>query len=267
MKLAGKYYRVFAHNLQNAFISRAEGLVWFVCDTLPFITFMFFWLAAYEGRQLIGQYTFEAMLVYYLGMASIQVLLVPHPEGSLSYYIRYGTFSNFLLRPVSCMGFDLMDQLAWKVVRIFYLVPALLLFIMLVDVPLQQTIAWQLLPYFTLACLLSFLIQYCLRFAIGTAAFWIVEVDAVSQGFGLLGSIFSGQLIPFDLLPAAIQQVGDYLPFKYLFYFPMQILLGNISYSQIWTSFLMQFFWLAISFAFARKLLSLGIRRYEAVGG
>jgi ABC-2 type transport system permease protein len=257
-----KYKAVFTIGLQDAFYARGEGFIWFLCDTLGIFSFMLFWLAAFRDHDVIGGYTLSQMMFYYLGMTWMNVLLVPHPEGCLPYHIRYGSFSNFLIKPLGYIHYNYIHELSWKVIRLLFIIPTTIGVVILFGYSILASIHIEAasLAAFILACLISYTTQYFIRLAIGASAFWLIESDGVRDTYGLIETLFNGELLPITFLPLVMQRMGDVLPFKYFFFFPLNIIMGKATGSAIVEGLAIQGLWLIAIVIGARFIFFRGIR-------
>jgi ABC-2 type transport system permease protein len=112
------------------------------------------------------------------------------------------------------------------------------------------------------AWLLSFLIQYIN----GLLAFWITQAVAVFDLWFGLWTIFSGYLIPLELLPSGVRQAAYWLPFRYQLAVPLEIITGRLRGAELWSSFGLQVFWIVAMYGLYRVLWRRGIKKYSAVG-
>jgi ABC-2 type transport system permease protein len=75
-------------------------------------------------------------------------------------------------------------------------------------------------------------------------------------------------MIPLDWLPESISQPVQYLPFKYLAYFPAAIMLGRYqTHAALGRELLIEVAWVVGLFAANRIAFARGVRRYGAFGG
>ena len=78
--------------------------------------------------------------------------------------------------------------------------------------------------------------------------------------------LFSGYVLPIDLMPEAVQKIIFYLPFQYLVYFPVNIYLGRLDTIEIIQGLAIQTFWVFALWGLMRLAWARGIRHFEAVG-
>ena len=118
--------------------------------------------------------------------------------------------------------------------------------------------------------LVSLVTAYTMRFvilwALGMLTFWMTRVSAVFDLFFAVELLLSGRLVPMDLLPDWAQTLGRLLPFQWAFGFPIEVLLGRLSASEIVLGFGAQYIWFLIGSAAAWFLWRKGVGRYTAVG-
>jgi ABC-2 type transport system permease protein len=78
--------------------------------------------------------------------------------------------------------------------------------------------------------------------------------------------LFSGQFVPLTLMPKLIQDIAQYLPFQLLIYFPIQLILGKLSTTQIIQGYLMGAVWLLVAVSVFTWIWRNGVKRFSAVG-
>jgi ABC-2 type transport system permease protein len=91
-------------------------------------------------------------------------------------------------------------------------------------------------------------------------------VYSIHEFFYALILLFSGQFVPLALMPQLIQDIAQYLPFQLLIYFPVQLILGNLSGAQIVQGFISGTIWLAVSIMIFNWVWRNGVKRFSAVG-
>lgn len=258
--------QVFSSLMQMAMSGRAEGFVWFLIDILPMLGFMAFWTAA-AGQESIGGYTSQEFFVYYLGGVLISSIFTPHPDGNVIEDIQKGTLSQFLLRPYSYISFEFIGELAWKSIHLFYLLPLFIVLSIWGREAITQAVDVGFLLPGLLALVISYLISYWFRFIIGLLAFWLVETWAWKELFMIVQNVFSGEYFPLSFFPAWLANIAGVLPFGYIFFFPMQVFLGKLSWLAVWQGLVGGVLWVVVLYLVALFLYFQGLKRYEAVGG
>jgi ABC-2 type transport system permease protein len=79
--------------------------------------------------------------------------------------------------------------------------------------------------------------------------------------------LFSGYLMPLELLPAPVRAFGAWLPFRYMLSFPVEVTLGLVDRSEMLHGLVLQWGWTALLTVAALATWHAGVRRYSAFGG
>lgn len=265
MKKLLAYFRV---GIIDAFIYRAEGIIWMLNDAGPAIIALIFWSAAFQTQANFAGYTFSQILIYYLGIMFINNVINTQPQFFLSEEIRSGDFSNYLLKPINLTMFKFASNSSWRLVRLIFFIPMLLLVAKLFGLDGQMfQFSLSRLALIIISLALAFGINFFLKLALGLTTIWFEESGWLFFGFEIITSFLSGELIPLDFFPAGLIAVNNFLPFKYLLYFPLSILLNRLSNWELFYGFVFQLAWCLLAYGSYRLILRRGSRIYSAYGG
>jgi ABC-2 type transport system permease protein len=80
-------------------------------------------------------------------------------------------------------------------------------------------------------------------------------------------AIFSGYLIPLEVLHGWFGRVVDVLPFRFMLAFPVETLVGLLSPRDALRQLALQWLYVAVSGVLALRVWRAGVRRYAAFGG
>ena len=254
---------------QEAFQYRSESFVWFLFDVVGPLVMILMWRSAYGEGERIGGYTLSQMMLYYVGMMALRTLLNVHPEWAISEEIRTGTFSKPLLRPLKFNRYHLIGETAWKLLRLVFLTPVVLLFLFWLGPGVLAAVGLtgEMVPPLIGSLVLGYFLNYYLKVSLGLMALWMTESVGVFNIFFLLQFLFEGTLMPLNLLPAWAQRVGDYMPFRYFYFLTMSILQGKVGAETVYHELAVQAAWCAGAYLLMKVVYGLGVRQYSAVGG
>ncbi len=107
---------------------------------------------------------------------------------------------------------------------------------------------------------------FCLDVIEGSLAFWLDEVSGIVAVRHLLMLVLAGQLVPLALMPAWAQGFLDLQPFRYLLSFPIELVVGDLTRSDIAFGLSVQVAWTVALVLGSRWIWSRGQRAYSAVG-
>jgi ABC-2 type transport system permease protein len=270
--------------LEERLVYRGDFALGTLMRFLPIITQIFLWSAIFAAvnvgsggdQKIAGFYTIHTMIAYYLlTMVSRAFSSMPGLASGVALQVRNGEIKKFLIQPVDMVGFLLMGRIAHKLA--YYsvaLLPFALVFYLCggyfshhyaapgVGAPSAQRIS-----VFISSLLLGFMLGYFLELCIGLISFWFLEVTSLIFVYNLLTFFLSGHMFPLDLLPDSARAIVDWMPLRYLAYFPAAVLLGRVGEDQLWTELLLEAGWVLFFIVLSRWMFSRGVKRYSGYGG
>jgi len=178
--------------------------------------------------------------------------------------VRSGAMSPKLMRPVLPVWENLAANVAFKVLTLAILLPLWGLIALLTHPAADMTAAGVLLGLFAL--ILGAAINFLWGYTLGLTAFWFTRTDAISELWFGASLFFGGRMAPLTLLPATLQWIAEFLPFKWIVWFPTAVLMGSVRGGDIAVGLLMQFAWLVGGLLLFPVLWRKALRQYTAVG-
>ncbi|MDD3648062.1 MAG: ABC-2 family transporter protein, partial [Candidatus Dojkabacteria bacterium] len=181
--------------------------------------------------------------------------------------ILRGQLSADLIRPFKIPSYLLAKHLARvlseTIIHVLLVCPILLMFPnLLLEFNLDVTSAIQ----FAIAVSLASILNFSIFFTIGSAAFWTKEASGLQNVIRNSTRLFTGELMPVDLFPALIQKITFFLPFQYILYFPIKVLISEVSSGDFYVAILNILIWITSLSLVNIILWKFGLRQYEAVG-
>jgi ABC-2 type transport system permease protein len=242
---------------------RAEFLVWVLTTTQPLI--MMSLMTFITREQSFGGYDSNQFVAYYMATLIIRQLTGNWVAWQMMEEVRMGTLAMRLLRPIHPFVAYLASQAA---AIPFRAVIALPLAIILLATSGAQTLphAWYQIALAPASIFMAWLIAFAIMYALGCLAFFLTQAMGVGDIYFGLFSLFSGYLLPLDLMPHPIAVIADYLPFKYMMYVPLQIVTRVQTPGACFHLLGQQAAWVAGSIALAMVMWKRGLKRFESVG-
>ena len=212
-----------------------------------------------------GGYTAGGFAAYYIIWTLVRNMNIVFTPYGWEGRIREGQLSMELMRPIHPIHSDVAFFAGWKAVVILLWLP-IAAFLSWIFKP-TFNITWMEALVFFFAIWGAYLIRTILLSLLGMVTFWTTRVSAIFELYFGLELILSGRLVPMTLMPAWVQNVSNYLPFKWTFFFPIETLVGTMTTSQLWLGIGMQIFWIAFGTLFLDLIWKSAIKQYSAVGG
>jgi len=126
---------------------------------------------------------------------------------------------------------------------------------------------WYHLVGFFFAIWGAYLIRTMLLSLLGMITFFTTRVGAIYELFFAIELIFSGRLVPMTLMPPVVQQLANFMPFQWTFYFPINILVAPLTVSEMLNGLGMQLLWILIGWVAVKLMWKFSVRQFSAVGG
>ena len=227
------------------------------------------WRAVFAetGRSEIGGFTMQSMIAYYVLVLLVGKLVRSgERDWTISTDIYEGPLTRYLLYPSPYFGYKYAEQLgklapALIQVAIFGAASFAILKIPVGDGVTPISIAMGIVSI-AVANLLNFLFL----FPIQLVAFWADNVWSLMVMLRFVVAMLGGSLLPLTLFSPQVQQILSYLPFKYLFYFPVATFTGHVSLEQWLVGTSIALGWCALMAAISRVVWRRGLLQYSGVG-
>ena len=229
----------------------------------------FLWSAIFEesGKTQIGEYTFEAMLTYYVIVVLVGRLVQgPDLMTGLANDVYQGELSRYLVYPLRYLPFKYAQHLGASFPGVIQLAVFGTAFTLFLTPPDELTIT----PGSALRCALSILLgnllYFLMTFPLQAVAFWADNVWSLIVLLRFVCSFFGGLFIPLTLFPAEAANVLHFTPFPYLYSFPVRTLIGAVSPLEWLTGVGVCLLWSLGVLAVGRGVWRRGELEYSGVG-
>jgi len=237
---------------------------------LPIVTQIFLWTAVFaaaESVTIVGFTRNDIIAYYLLTMLARAFSSMPGLATGIALQVREGEIKKFLIQPIDLMHYLLVSRIAHKLV--YYLVAAgpfaLVYFVCRHYFPGWP--AADIFCAFLLSLAMAFLLGFYLEATMGMISFWFLEVSSLLFVYMLFTFFFSGHMFPLDILPEPWKTMVDFMPFKYLAYFPAAVFLGKVQGTELVWGLIHQAAWVLFFAVASRQLMHAGFRRYSGYGG
>lgn len=282
---ATTWWTFFKISINERLVYRGDFMLGTLMRFLPTLTQIFLWWAIYDAISTPGTadsvtgpdkdiegYKYSDMVAYYLLVIVARAFSsMPGLTTGIATQIRNGEVKKFLIQPVDMQACLLMQRIAHKLV--YYLIatlPFALVFYLCGDFFVNGWPEWDVLIVFFLSLIFAFLLGFYLESTIGLIGFWFLDVTSLTFIFMLMIFLLSGHMFPLELLPSTpidIRGLVEFLPFKYLAYFPAAVFLQQVEGPEMYRGLFIEISWVVLFVVLSRILWWKGIKRYSGFGG
>jgi ABC-2 type transport system permease protein len=247
----------FIYRLQSFFY-----VIWIVIE--PVIYLVIWSTIARSNGGSVGGYTPGTFAAYYIVWAFVRNMNVVVSPSDWEWRIQYGYMSTQLLRPIHPIHHDVTDFAGAKVVMGLIWLPIAAVLALIFKPTLNPT--WLQVLVFFIACWGAYLTRTMLASLLGMLTFWTTRVGAIFDLYFALELVLSGRLVPMPLMPAWVQNLANYLPFQWTFYFPINALTGSPTPAELLTGLGIQLLWFLAGLGLVNIVWHFAIRRFTSVG-
>lgn len=264
-----KYYRTFQMGLKNSMEYRVNFLLSIVSVIFPVTIQYFLWTAVFKAsaENTVYGYDYHQMIAYAISSAIIAKFTAGGFEWEVADDVKNGGLSKFIIKPVGYIKYRMSSFLGTKSIQaLIMLIIMGIIYTVMIEVFKFQLTAYRA-GVFILSLFMALILNFMIIFSISMLAFWINEVWGIFVVFNLLNSVVCGGIFPLDIFGKNILQLFDYLPFKYVIYYPVNILTGRTDVNFAGHIIMLQLFWIGVMAVIVNLLWQIGIKKYIAAGG
>lgn len=268
MKSIKPYIPFFRANIMQIYIYRGAVWLWLLVDVFQFVMMIFLWQSVYSEQAVIGGFTLNDMLVYYLLTIFFFIFTEIEAMFIMGEEIKEGRISLYLIKPIK-YRLRLYAETAGRAIGIAMLILPIITIVGIIMTVILH-ISWQMtLEQIVLALLyipLIFVLMFEYSFLFGTLVIYLNNIFGLAIFMSMFIRMVSGQLIPLILYPDVLYKIVTTLPFKYVSYPPL-ILLGKIGMDQAWLGLLFLGVWGLIFVLINRIIFKFSIKKMVVFGG
>ncbi len=260
---------VFSMELRKILSYRADFWTNFAGGLLAqFGVAWFLWRSIFEhqGWTQVGDFSFPALMLYYVTAPLVLKIVQGHEMGSVSTEIYEGSLTRYLVYPVSFCWFKFTASLAHSFVFAVQFVLITSVCALCFGIPQEFTLSAAGMLRGAVAVAGGLYLYFVIVTMIELAAFWADNVWSLIVCVRFATGLLGGAMIPLSLFPDWAQPVLAGLPFAYFVSFPLRVLLGLADEAEWLHGILVIALWSVVCTLLYRWVWMRGRYRYTGVG-
>lgn len=244
---------------------RFDHLMGILSTCLQFFIFREIYRALYGLSTEIDGITFSMVTTSFVLSMGLGAVFRPD-DYFLPNKIRDGSIATELLRPISFKGRMIAENMGNALFDLlFHFVPVLIIAVATVGVSSPASPVMLLL--FVFSALLGYGVLWVISFAVQMTAFWLINIWSLLTIKNVFVNVLSGSMIPLWFMPEWMGGVLRFTPFSSIYFTPIQIYLGQLSYSEIAFKCGIQILWIALIYLIGNVLWKKGQQKLVVQGG
>jgi ABC-2 type transport system permease protein len=203
---------------------RVAMVIWLLGTVLEPVIYLVVWTTVSRTQGgTVGGYSAADFAAYFLVLMLVDHVTFTWVFFFFEAHIRQGDFSPLMMRPTHPIHHDIAENIAYKLLTLFVLLPTAIA-LGFVFRPVLQPVPW-MIAAFVPVLLLAAVLRFPLDWTFAMIGFWTTRTNALSQMYYVLTLFLSGQVAPLTLFPTPLQVLANVLPFRWLVAFPVELLL------------------------------------------
>ena len=223
---------------------------------------------AYNDTTSIKGYGFEQMVWYYTAYYVVLSFVWNGITNQISRKILTGELATDFLKPISIFRFYLASAVSSRFMALLVeFVPGMIIYSLIL---FPKFITIQSFLSFVIIAVLAFILNFMYSFLLGMSAMIIKNNMSINAIREVLQAIVGGGLIPLEFMPVWLNRIFDFLPFKYIIYWPIQFFLNRVEGNRLEMLVrvgLLQLVWIIIFYIAIKILWKRLVKRFCAAGG
>ncbi len=254
--------------IQKSLTYRVNYVLSMLAAGFPILLQWVFWQAVFDFSQTNQMYglTYSEMLTYVTLSALLSQALRTGFEYDIAQDIKNGGLNRFLVQPISYAGYRFASFLGNNLTYFICTLILMNISLLLCHLYLGLDLSLSQISLFFPAVILSLVMQFLLFYLVSMMAFWLQEVWGLFESVRIISLVLSGGMVPLTVFGDKAMQWLEFMPFKYIIFFPLQIVIGKLAIAEIMQGMLMQCFWSALLCLVAMLLWKRGQKQFLALG-
>lgn len=261
-----KYWFLFKSHLATSLEYRGALFTWILVGLVYLFAQLFLWTAIFRTYGQVGGYDLSGIISYYILVPLIGGFTDIFVSDHLPKQIKDGRISGDLMKPYSLALKVLIQQTGSRFTQVFIRLPIFIVVGWFFANQFGIKFNLVYIPLTLFVCFFAYILHFLIDLALSYASFWFDDVWSLSHLKIVAMLVFGGMNFPLDLVPENVRWLFTFLPFRFVFFFPIKVMQGSVSVSFFMTEFLQLLAWIAVFYLIGKVLWRLGLRKYGAYG-
>lgn len=266
----GLFWNIFTVEARKRMSYRADFWINSIAGILVNVSVFWFLthaMFAASGKSSLAGYSPRGMILYYVFVILIgRIVQSNEMELGISQDIYEGTLNRYLLYPVTYRAVKFAEQTGALAPQFVQLVVFGAVAPLIIGIPPEVHITPASVVMGLVALALANVLHYLVIFPIQAVAFWADNVWSLLVAERIAISLLGGLLLPLDLFPAWARELLSWLPFPYMFSFPVRALMGKLSVAEWATGLGVAGAWCGVAALVGQWVWRRGDLQYTGVG-
>lgn len=264
-----KYIELIVLNLKSSLAYRAEVYFSLLKTILLLVVQIAIWRSLFGNDVAVqlktGSIDLKDMINYGIISTFISIVISNGVIQIMGDKVRTGNIVMELIKPLHLMGNILSQVIGSCLFRLLYIVlPLTVIMFIIYGFYFPSPVTFFL---YIVSFINAFLIFFLISYAISLTAFYYFEIWHFERLLDDIVKVMSGSLIPLWFFPSKLLKIIDYLPFKYIYFMPINIYLEKIELGESIRALVIQVIWIVLIFLLVEIMWKRVMKRIVVQGG
>jgi len=253
----------FKVGLPQLLAYRFKLVMWVVSGVLePVVWSVLWYVMAKESEDAV--LAGAQVMTYYLFIGLVSRLTWSWTFDDLRSEILQGKYSKYLLWPANIVAYRFGMDMANKGLTLVALLPLWVVWLLVLRSKGLFAFSIGGLPVFALGLGLAIGVRFLVDMTLAHVALWFGRTDGIKIAYHSVSRVLGGITVPLALLPVWASGIAALLPFRYMYSFPVEALLGLVKGEELVRGVGIAVGWLFMSALALVAIMKFGLTRYEA---
>ena len=241
--------KILAMSFKEKSIFRFDYIIGTLFSFLYIVLKVYLWKGLYGiSEAAVNGILLNDMLVYSILASFTEGVTKTSVMNDLNDMVINGSISSNLLLPIGLKKYMFLNSITKNIFWTLYgVIPSVLIAVIFFGFHVEIRFINLIMYIFSL--IMGIFINFLYNFLFGSSVIWFRNSFFLNNINSVLLNLFSGALVPLWFFPQGLRKLSDFLPFRYIVFEPIAILLNSKNPAELLFVFKMQIFWIFILFS------------------
>lgn len=259
--------KILAISFKEKSVFRFDYIVSTIFAFLYIVLKVYIWKGLYGvNTAAVKGIVLNDMIVYSILASFTEGITKTSVMNDLNNGVLSGSISSNMLLPIGLKKYMFINSLTQNLFWTIYgIIPSVIVAIWFFGFHVEIRII-NLIIY-AVSVMMGIVINFLYNFLFGSSVIWLRNSFFLNNINSVLLNLFSGALVPLWFFPDSLKTLSNFLPFRYIVFEPISILLNTKNSDEIMFVLGMQLVWIAILFGAVTLVWNRGRHKLMIQGG
>lgn len=259
--------KILAISFKEKSIFRFDYIASTIFAFLYIVLKVYIWKGLYgTSAEAVNGIVLNDMIVYSILASFTEGVTKTSVMNDLNNGVLSGSISSNMLLPIGLKKYMFINSLTKNLFWTIYgIIPSV--FVAMIFFGFHVNIRISNLIIYTVSVMMGIVINFLYNFLFGSSVIWFRNSFFLNNINSVLLNLFSGALVPLWFFPKGLKILSNFLPFRYIVFEPIAILLNTKNSNEIMFVLGIQLLWIVILFCAVTLVWNRGRYKIMIQGG